>query len=465
MKKIINLLLLVIMIFTLTACGGEEDEIPVVPNNPILPDDNDDPDNPIEDNPVIQTKVEFCVSLVFEKQIYIPKSEEEITITWADDYSQYTEKIDSNGYAKKELDGDFNVYVSGLPEDYTYNPNIYTASNDKPTIEIELLKISKIRKQSGHDGTSEYRSFVTNNTGTFRTELTSKKHKVYYAYTPREAGYYVVESYVNIHEDNINPKLDVYTGHLIGALYFQETLDDGGSYKKGGYTKNFKWVIKLSEQELSNSFVFGVYADSKDGTYPVTVDFSIYYLDEYYMDITTSVVIRAKEIKESTPEFSKSEYKFINSDGGTGSYYNSRTNGSGILDGSNYKYNEETGYWHVYDKTTNTYGPILCAKITAPCAYYEESLNLIEYHGNKNLTVSNNTENYKQFVEIDYANVCNSDGVCYVTMELMIFLQKFSVSQRLFCDGNGFVETTGVYAIEEDQWLFACGYYEKINKN
>ena len=77
----------------------------------------------------------------------------------------------------------------------------------------------------------------------------------------------------------------------------------------------------------------------------------------------------------------------------------------------------------------------------------------------KNLTVSNGTENYKQFVEISYAAACNSDGVCYVTMELMEFLQKFSVSQRLFFDGNGFVESTGVYAAEDDQWLFACGYY------
>ena len=102
---------------------------------------------------------------------------------------------------------------------------------------------------------------------------------------------------------------------------------------------------------------------------------------------------------------------------------------------------------------------MLCAKITKPCAYYEESLNLIESHGNKNLTVSNGTENYKVFVEQSYAAVCNSDGVCFVTNEMKEFLQKFSVSQRLFFDGNGFVESTGVYAAEDDQWLFACGYY------
>ena len=88
---------------------------------------------------------------------------------------------------------------------------------------------------------------------------------------------------------------------------------------------------------------------------------------------------------------------------------------------------------------------------------------MIESHGNKNLTVqnleTNEFENHKQFIEVYYAGISNSDGVCYVTMEMKEFLQKFSVSQRLFFDGNGFVEMTGVYAKEEDQWLFACGYY------
>ena len=50
-----------------------------------------------------------------------------------------------------------------------------------------------------------------------------------------------------------------------------------------------------------------------------------------------------------------------------------------------------------------------------------------------------------------------------ITNELKEFLQKFSISQRLFFDGGGFVESTGVYAIEEHQWLFACGYYKEKN--
>ena len=63
-----------------------------------------------------------------------------------------------------------------------------------------------------------------------------------------------------------------------------------------------------------------------------------------------------------------------------------------------------------------------------------------------------------------YGDRCNSVGVTAVTEELKQFLQKYSVNQLLFMDGNGFVETNpaiSVYALEEDQWLFACGYYRE----
>jgi hypothetical protein len=64
-----------------------------------------------------------------------------------------------------------------------------------------------------------------------------------------------------------------------------------------------------------------------------------------------------------------------------------------------------------------------------------------------------------------YADYTNSDGVYAVTEELKHFLQSYSTSQRMFADGNGWVEenpTIKVDASEEDQWLFACGYYMPI---
>lgn len=491
MKKIISYLVLVIFIFTLCSCGEIVDnpnkgdgtiDNPIV--NPGGPTNTDTPDNPSKN----EEKVEFKVSLIYNKQLYKPKQNEKIQVVWSDDYTQYTETIASDGYAVKELDGDFNVYLVNAPEGYSYNPNIYTANNDNSEVIIELYKISRISKGQG---TALQKEYVMSTTGVYRTEIKKAQQKVFYEFHPTKAGYYVFETMVNIYEDSVNPKLDIYSGNAGGFRTIQHSgLDTGGSSLKNGFTKNVKWVVKLTEEMLGNSWYFAVYADSKTGVYPINVDFNLSYEGEYYVDGIVSKLMVAEEIRsykycslcmhvmleinapDSCPEcgnsklssttkpiYTTANYKFINTDGGTGNYFAGTTNGSGLLIGSGYKYNEATGFWHVYNNNTGEFGPVLCAKITAPCAYYEESLNLIESHGNKNLTVSNGTENYKVFIEQSYAAVCNSDGVCFVTNEMKEFLQKFSIAQRLFFDGHGFVESTGVYAAEEDQWLFACGYY------
>ena len=455
--KLFNILVIFLLIFTLYSCGKTQ----VDPDSSdIIIDEGKDPNT---DKPVVTPPsnegTEFVVSLVYNKRIYEPKENEIITVIWADDFSQSTQVIGTDGYAKIKLDGDFRVYLENAPEGYSYNPNIYFANNTNPVVEIELLKISKVSKGTG---TALYKEYQMSTTGTYRTTLKNAKNKVYYEYMPNKSGVYVVESLVNINDDLINPMLDVYAG-TFAYKNFEQTINGGGASKSGGYTKNFKWSIYISDEMIGNVYSFAIYATSKTGVYPLEIDFSITHVGEFSQTDIVSVVMKAEEYtlaKIPSEESDRTIYRFVNSDGGTGSYYAGSSNGSGLLDGSKFKYNEETKLWHVYDPVTNTFGPKLCAKITAPCAYYdgEGALNMIESHGNKNLTVSDGTENYKQFIEVYYASVCNNDGVCYVTNELKEFLQKFSVSQRLFFDGYGFVESTGVYAIEEDQWLFACGY-------
>ena len=151
---------------------------------------------------------------------------------------------------------------------------------------------------------------------------------------------------------------------------------------------------------------------------------------------------------------------------------------------------------------------MLVAYITEPCNFIDKAFTTIESVGNNALTV-NGYENYKQFIEgweslasqgyycvsdcpchdegevnkacptscnnckstctkcppemmnqPGYASYANADGVVPVTKELAEFLQKFAVSQRYFADGDGWAEKKGIYAYEESQWLFACGYYE-----
>lgn len=171
--------------------------------------------------------------------------------------------------------------------------------------------------------------------------------------------------------------------------------------------------------------------------------------------------------------------------------------------GENYKLSSVTGVYHKYDAVAYAddpygygagFGPVLFGKITSATRFIPSALSTIEYAGNKALTIENGTENYKLFVEgyaamqamantpidssgqltgmpagfpdeykgvLGYADFVNGNGVVPVTPELMDFFQRFSVSQRLFNDGNGYAETAEpkVDALEEDQWLFACCYY------
>ena len=168
------------------------------------------------------------------------------------------------------------------------------------------------------------------------------------------------------------------------------------------------------------------------------------------------------------------------------------------------------------------------AYITAPHRFVDSPFTTIEYHGNKCLTITfedGTRKNYKHFIEgysalatrdegnfnggsyycdeycpchagEDYGMACTSDcpdeyckeycrhiepenigfegirqyanekGLVAVTEELKTFLFNFSLNQRYFADGEGWVESNDVIEIDSNdasQWLFACAYYKKIN--
>ena len=247
MKKIIRLLILLITFFSLVSCGNVQE----TPNN-----GGGEIDNPIvnpgnQDNNQEQLpsnkKTEFIVSLVYNKDIYKPTASEKIQVVWADDYNKYTATINSDGYAKIELDGDFHVYLNSLPDGYSYNPNIYSADNENPIVEIELYKISRISKGQG---TALYKEYQMSTTGVYRTTISKALQKVYYEFKPTKSGYYVLETLVNVYEDTVNPKVDIYQGTFAYKPNTpnQAGLDSGGYALPNGFTKNVKWVVKLTEE-------------------------------------------------------------------------------------------------------------------------------------------------------------------------------------------------------------------------
>ena len=517
------------VLLLLTACGeyNAAVRLPGANRDPETEAGNDgavtDENGNVDENP-------FTVTLKVGDEVYVPSDERPISVQWSDGFSVHTAKVGSDGVARVGgLDGDYRVNLTAIPDGYTYNPNVYVATNVDRNLEIQLYKIVTTRGQ----GEQLYNAIEIKNTGLYCVELTSATHEIFFEFAPPKSGTYSVESWMDTIENNVNPQAKYY-----GANRFNKKLqfvaDDGGA--EGTYTKNFKLDVKIADEMISDggqvTFSFGVLSSSTDNQYPIKVYFAITLDGEFSLNHTESTMMYpSDEHLETAPEYDKSKYTFV----GAEVLKTENGNSANVFDGERYKLwpISEGGdnYYHVYDEKaypeTHGYGPVLYAYVSQPCRFMDDPFTGIEMRGNKALTVSKGTENYKLFIEgfhglvidppgdngpyfcvtncpcrmegtcqsaqmgfengactescdrchvdcrrcpseafgmLGYGERCNSDGVTAVTRELKEFLQKYSVNQLLFMDGNGFVETNpsvSVYAAEDDQWLFACGYYQE----
>ena len=451
---------------------------------------------------------QFTVSLMYAGSPYIPKIE--MGVRWSDGKSVHEAQFGEDGIARiSDLDGDYQVTLTALPKNFTYNPNVYVATNDSKNVIIELFKY-KTAKRGGAD---IYNCISVKDLGIYRTELKNSASIVYYEFQPRQSGTYTIESWVDVTANVINPQIDFYNG-TIAAKFFERTIDDGGI--SSTYTKNFKMTIEIDEQMIGGVYTFGVKVLANDSNFPVSVDFAVQLNGGFSYPWGTSDIVVPTQLDSIN-------WKAINElRGGSTNFVGAEkklANGSYIFDTDEWGYDEELGCYRKINPVTGIAdGPVLYAYVAAPCRFIDEAFSTIEYRGNKALTVNGGTEDYKLFIEgyaalikdppqleigpyfcvlecpcrvlgtcdgacapgcaecspdcrncpeegkgtPGYAGKCNEIGVVPVTPELKDFLQKFSISQKLYCDGNGWVEenpTIKVDAGEDDQWLFACGYY------
>ncbi len=477
------------------------------------------PGGEVDENP-------FTVTVTYEGQTYIPTVENPISILWSDGYSVHEAPLEADGIARMGgLDGDYKVTMSALPEGYTYNPNIYQATNSSRHVEIELQKIVPTTGK----GIDLNNCIRIKNTGVYCVEVKSADSETFFEFAPSRSGIYSVESWMDITANEINPTANYY-GANFAYKRLQSTHDTGG--QEGSYTKNFKMDVKIADENISKSgtgaavFTFGIKATQKNGKYPIKVYIAITLDGEFSLNHTDAQIMIPQEVLVKQPDYPGKTFvgaEFIKTTGGSTAK---------VFDSDNYKLwpkeDGGDGYYHLYDArkyaSNQGYGPILYAKISAACRFLSLPFTQIEYQGNKALTLENGTQNYKLFIEgydylasmgadpvfgkppyfcdrycpcrtegtcdggqvgactenctkclitcnrcpadaigvKGYGNFTNSDGCYGVTEELKEFLQKYSINQLLFMDGQGFVETHEthkVFAAEEDQWLFACGYY------
>lgn len=440
--------------------------------NPGGPNGSGGPENPgkpAESN-------DYTATVYYNNKVFDP-GDYEITVVWRNSLSIVKEPLGADGKANAGvLDGDYNVYLEGLPDIYSYNPGGTMATDDQKNVAI---LITDIRKPVSGTGTGMYNCFVVNHDGTYRAEVKKEGQYVFYQYAPMSEGWYKIESWVNAYDDEVDPYIQRYGGTFANK-WPEELITAGGFQLAGGFTKNFRYDVQIAKQYVGNTFTFAVTAASKFNEFPVKVDFAITYMGEYrdsYYDVRT---VRAKEatVQAAEPEPGET-FKFAD----MGTY---------TFDMANYKFNDETGLYHRYDTVLYAdnsygygvgYGPVLYCNIKNAIPSYTRINSLYTAHavstpyGTDNFLLFYNvwledeqkhvTLDYKEFIRQDYGNVCNSQGYCYVTTELKEFLQDFAMQRELWTDGvdeplpgEYFTpEHRGYFAKQDALWLFACGFY------
>ena len=467
-NKFISILLFIVLCLSLCLSGCDMGSY--LDNNKDRPPSGGNEEDPNKPGDPTVPDTHYTVTVYYDNRPFDP-GEEDITVVWRSNGNVIRKPLGADGKADAgELDGDYNVYLVGLPDTYTYNPNGYKAPDENGNKQVQIL-LTTLQEPSRGNGSNLYGNlgcYETRYEGTYRAVLKADQ-TLFYEFTPRDSGTYTVESWVNIYDDEINPKIDVYGGTSANK-WFVRTLDGGGAAMDGGFTKNFRWELAVDQSEIGNSFTFGVHAESKSREYPVSVDFCIKRIGKYtsdYADIRPQAAQDATEIAADP----KPGQKFVFADMGTK-----------VFDASKFKYDSNMGRYYVYDtvkyKDNNGYGPELMCAIRKPIESYTVigslyAANSVGVNGANYLMLYNTwieaeqkfaTFDYTNFIRVDYNRVCNRDGVCYVTDELITFLQKFALNHALYTDGvgpgDGTPEINGYTANQDSLWLFACGYYE-----
>ena len=351
--------------------------------------------------------------------------------------------FDKLGVAQtQDLDGEYRVTLSGLPDDYTYDPNGIFVDNDKRDVNIELLPIIT----TAGEGPNYGNSIKISRLGTYRKYFSSQDQRVWYQYIPTAQGKYAIESWVDVTENEINPRMEWYYGNSGG---FVNTDYPAGSYDGGGtsstFTKNFRFELELSNEMVGNTWYFELHADCK-GEYPIYIDFTIRLIGDY-----------SGNEEKYDPVLPNGPYLKDRPDGTW--TYNYRDNNK-VLDSSRFKLNED-GFYYLYDETVYAanggWGPMLYTKLnkdsevlSADGLGFSHPLVRLRFAG----------KDYNAFMDT-YFTYCNSDGAHPVNQELREFLQLYASSQSLFADGESLAEIyLQLSATEEDMWLFGCGYYK-----
>ena len=339
------------------------------------------------------------------------RAPENISVQWCDDSNCYPANTDNNGVASIDIaDGEYDVHLYNLPDGYAYQPGIYVVDENNKEITITLSQVSTPKQG---DGTAYDAFFIEE--GVYSVTIEPVDAMVYYAFAPTRAGEFKIESWAE--------NIDTSVGYYGNSFYVSETpLNDWADDNSGIDGQNFSLNFNISQDQLGGEFVFGISATgfkSKKKTF----HFAITREGDY---VREEIIAKTMEVSETLTKYIEPEENF---------YFNSTDK-----------------FYHVNSQN----GPVLVAKISAPCAYIDVPFTEIEEAGNRSLTLDNGTKNYTSFIA-KYGEYCNSDGVYGVTEEIKQFLQYYFAANEAWVDSIA-LESQEIIDPEYG-WMFACGYY------
>lgn len=489
-KKSLIVLLCVIMCVVLFACDGV-----YTPGN--LPSGNPDGNNGGNDDgsytPDDDTDEDvFTVQLINNKGEKLPANPEyaKINAIWTNVESSngayVTAAFDKTGKATvKGLDGDYTVTLSSLPDDYTYNPNIYIATSNNPHVEIVMYKLLNISdpKCTGSNWLSDVCE-LGDGIGAYRAVLTEENFEsgIRFRFQPNYQGTYSVTSMIDTTVNKVNPYLDFHSGNAGGFINPTPRATQDGGGAENTYTKNFCYKISLDSRTVGAPYFFRIYATTLDkNVFPVTVDFIL----DRDGEVETVNKYQHTEVVAKHDFNAAAADAFAGTDGKTFKYYADYLDNNGVLDGQYVEYLESEGYYYITKTKVRNIatGNYDLKNLDTPIRLYA-SINRNEIsdegftggnvklgwiegkeadYGADSTVTDENEKNKTRYY--DYGNFVTAysshapNGYYPVTKELQIFIQRFSITQRYFNDGNGYAEGT-YQSTESNQWLYACGFFQ-----
>ncbi len=392
----------------------------------------------------------FTVKLVVEDGGELPALDG-ISAVWTGRSQVYTAPFDERGVASSEKpDGEYKVTLSATPAGYTYDPNIYEASNKSKTVEILLYKI---KEMSGSGSMTDSACYKLPSAGTYRFQFARAEQQLGFVFVPTQSGTYRFSTLMDVTANEVTA---TFYKHAVQFINPQEITKTNGA-ATNTYTKNFIVNVEIPEDELGQAHYFSIKIHSlSSNIYPVSIDMRLERPGDYSRPDGWTVAEVPTDIPQATTVAGKT-FRFIASL--NRNVLDQRLVGSYTAEGKFQPLIGSDGFYRINDGVDDgdiDNNPVLYAKL-------KDSIPGILENGMNDPLVRHKLGNvmvdYTAFYRAHLAKT-NADGCIPVTAALQEYLYNFSVSNQYFWDGNGWAETNGgQQSDEESQWLFACGYY------